>query len=183
MALRGRLLAPGCPAQRRVFFEEGERKGHQVSDDAQARQGEINADIEAMYRAGTREMPTKAAQLAEVAGVMSSAILEANGQLAKMGFPGAGSDLIEILAESRAGVVAAVQTLNDMGAAVVDIADDFVARDSEASAYFTTTMDDAFKVGNRQVPVPHPLPELAAPPPYDGEIGGDVGRIARGGDV
>lgn len=123
-----------------------------------AEKGEIKADIQNMFRAGSTELPNKAAELAAVAQAMSSAIDEVNAQLSEMGSPAVTSDLLTIMSDCHAGTARAVDTLNDIGATVVAVAHDFVERDEFAADVYSN-MNPDWKRDNVAVPTPAPLPD------------------------
>lgn len=120
-------------------------------------QGEIAGDLQQMYRAGSQDFPAKADQMSDLATDMAGVIGTVNAQLSKMNFPGVGTDTLEIMSECHAGIRGTVGTLNDIGAAVVAIANDFVARDEYASSVFAD-LDAELKEPNRQVTPPAELP-------------------------
>lgn len=154
-----------------------------MSGYSDADQGEIEGDITAMYRAGTKELPDKAGELARAARTMSSAIGEVQAQLSSFGSPRVGPDVVSLLTECHEGVRSAVGTLNDIGAAVVAIADDFVERDTYARSVFDGLGDD-LKAGPDPQPVPPrvsepgyvPAPETPSGPYLPGEVGPQDGE-------
>lgn len=131
-----------------------------MGDYTEAEKGEIKADLEAMYKAGRHVLPERAKKLAEVAGQMSGTIDTANSRSAQMGDHPVLLDVLDMAIDCQAGVVRAVQALNNLAGGVVAIADDFVDRDDYAKSVFNGLSDD-LKSGQK------PLPEVPESPDKD----------------
>jgi len=113
-----------------------------VSDYTDAEQGEIRADLTALYLAGRVRLPERAQDLARVAREMSAVISTANARSAQMGDWAVLRDSLGLAAESQAGVARSVRSLNNLGAGVVAVADAFVARDQFAGQVFSELSAD-----------------------------------------
>jgi hypothetical protein len=134
-------------------------------------QSEIRADIEDMYRAGSRDLPEKAAQMAAVADAMRVTIGDVYGQLETLGFYSYASDIVAMMKDCQAGAVRSVETLNDIGAAVIAIANDFAERDAYASSVIAG-LDEELRVGNTPQPVPESVPSEYEESPFGGTMPG-----------
>lgn len=100
-----------------------------MPDYTPAEQGEIRADIESMYRSGRILLPQRAEALAAIAERMTGVIETVNARSAQMGDGRVLIDVLDMAVDCQAGVARSVQSLNNLGAGVVAIADAFVARD------------------------------------------------------
>lgn len=129
-----------------------------MGDHTPAEQGEIRADLEAMYRAGKIRLPERARDLSTVAREMSTVIGTVNARAAQMGDWPVLQDLLDMSADCQNGVVRSVTTANHLAEAVIAQADDFRARDEYAQSVF-----EGFGADLRGDPAPLPT----VPPPVD----------------
>jgi hypothetical protein len=125
-----------------------------MNDYTPAEQGEIRADIESMYRSGRIMLPQRAEGLAAVADRMTGVIETANSRSAQMGDHRVLIDLLDMAIDCQTGVARSVQSLNNLGAGVVAIADAFIARDDFARRVFNG-LEEQLRTGQPpQTPVP-----------------------------
>ena len=122
----------------------------------EAAQGEIRADLRAMYDAGKVRLPQRADHLASVAGGMGGAIASMNIRSAQMGDHAVLRDAIDLAVDCQNGMSRAVTTINNLALAVVAQADDFRERDEFAQSVFNG-FDDRLR-GD-----PDPLPTVPTP--------------------
>ncbi|WP_117210779.1 hypothetical protein [Allorhizocola rhizosphaerae] len=125
-----------------------------MTDYTPAEQGEIRADIETMYRSGRILLPERAEALAAVAERMTDVIGTVNSRSAQMGDHRVLIDVLDMAIDCQAGVARSVLSLNNLGAAVVAIADSFVARDEFAASVFNRLSDELRTGEPPQTPVP-----------------------------
>lgn len=123
-----------------------------MADYTEAEKGEIRADLEAMYTAGRKALPSRAKALAGVAQRMSDTIATANSRAAQMGDHTVLIDVLDMAVDCQAGVARSVETLNNLARGVVAIADDFVERDDYARSVFHSMSDE---VPRTQDPIPN----------------------------
>lgn len=109
-----------------------------MNDYTPAEKGEIRADIETMYRSGKIVLPERAADLAAVAERMTGVIETVNARSAQMGDHRVLIDVLDMAVDCQAGVARAVKSLNNLGTAVVAVADSFVARDEFVASVFNS---------------------------------------------
>ncbi|SEC62623.1 hypothetical protein SAMN04489844_2656 [Nocardioides exalbidus] len=96
----------------------------------------IDIKMSAIYRAAHEELPARAADFAAHATSDSGAINPIAAQLALAGNHPIAGDLSDISVELFLHLRSMVRTFNDSATALDLIADDFVAVDAEAQAWF-----------------------------------------------
>jgi hypothetical protein len=125
-----------------------------MNDYSPAEQGEIRADIRSMYESGRVKLPETARRLASTAQQMSDVIETVNSRSAQMGDHRVLIDLLDMTIDCQAGVARSVQSLNNLGAGVVAIADAFVARDQFAASVLAS-LEPELRTGEPpQTPAP-----------------------------
>lgn len=140
-----------------------------MSDYSESEQGEIEADLTEMYKAGRVELPKRAEALAATGTSMSSCIDQANAAAAQLGDHPVCIDLLSLMVECQVGVSRSVETLNNIATAVVAVADDFVARDEYAATVFNGLNPELTEGGVPVTPTPTPPREDDVLAPGAGE--------------
>lgn len=152
--LRRRASGCVCPGQGRERGSQPKVRGTIVNDHTPAEQGEIKADLEAMYTAGKKVLPQRARALASVAEKMSGVIDTVNARAAQMGDYAVLLDVLDMAVDCQSGVARSVTTMNNLAAGVVAIADEFVERDDYARQVFNGMEEELRSGGAGQVEVP-----------------------------
>lgn len=117
----------------------------------------IEMKMSAIYQAGHDVLPEKAAAFKARADDVTSSIEPLVNQLALAGNHPIGADLADISVELFVHLREMVRTFSDCAVALDEIADDFVAVDAEAAAWFAQNQR---YVGDPDVPSVPTAPQV-----------------------
>ncbi|PVG84269.1 hypothetical protein DDE18_01145 [Nocardioides gansuensis] len=116
---------------------------------------EIQARLEALYRAGRLEFPDKASDVKAAADRLEAATDRLNGLSAQVGDAAVLVDALQVCYDVHLALSRTVQTLNDCAAGLIHIADDFARTDDQAQ--------QAFDQINRALRDGPPPPQVGVP--------------------